>query len=169
VPTQRPPRTLYIATATLPLLQFLERLRPVASEQLREGAIGQELSAGLASRAVIGFVLRVDDPLNDRAADRAGLAVAAVNGHPLAEGRDFFGKASACLRHELPAPFLERLARGAVEPFDLICREAARPFRRREARAMQDLVGVGVADAREDPRVRQRALGGVILARQGLA
>ena len=37
---------------------------------------------------------------------------------------------------------------------------------RREPRAVQDLVGVGVADAAEEPRVGQRALERVVLARE---
>ena len=40
---------------------------------------------------------------------------------------------------------------------------------RRESRRMQDLVGVGVADAAEEPRIGKRALERVILALQRVA
>ena len=67
------------------LLELLQRLRPVAAQQLRERAVGEELAARLAGRAVVRLVLRVDDPLDRRPADGTRLAVAAVHGHPLAE------------------------------------------------------------------------------------
>jgi hypothetical protein len=35
---------------------------------------------------------------------------------------------------------------------------------RRQSRAVQNLVGIGVANAREKPRIRERALQGVVLA-----
>ena len=40
----------------------------------------------------------------------------------------------------------------------LFGREPRRQLDRREPRAVQDLVGVGVADSREDPRIGERAL-----------
>ena len=56
-----------------------------------------------------------------------------------------------------------------MQPVDLLLRHPLRQLRRRHPRAVQDLVGVGVADAGEEARVRQRALDRVVLARQRLA
>src|SRR5262249_3485888 len=57
-----------------PLLELLERLRPVRLEELREGAVREELALGLALRAVVRLVVAADDSLHGRAAVGAGLA-----------------------------------------------------------------------------------------------
>ena len=59
----------------------------------------------------------------------------------------------------------ERRAGRVEEPRDLVVGELPRQLHRREARAVQDLVGVGVADAAEEARIGQRALERVVLAR----
>src|SRR5690606_22300623 len=73
-----------------PLLQFLQRPRPVALQQPGQGAVGVDAPAGLAPGTVVGLVLRIDDPLDGCAALRAGPAVAAVDPHGRVEGRDLF-------------------------------------------------------------------------------
>src|SRR6185503_11504730 len=70
--------------------ELVDRARPALLQQPRQRAVGEDPSAGLAARAVVGFILRVDDALNRRAADRAGLAVAPVHRHLLAEGGHLF-------------------------------------------------------------------------------
>src|SRR5262245_32576785 len=75
------------------LLQRLERARPVLLEEARQGPIGEQLSAGLAGRAVVRLVLGVDDPLDGRPAHRARLAVAPVHGHVVAERRHLLREA----------------------------------------------------------------------------
>src|SRR4051812_43132073 len=62
------------------LLQLLERARPVAAQQAGEGTVGEQLAVGLAPRAVVALVRRVDGALHRLAAVRAGLAVPTVHG-----------------------------------------------------------------------------------------
>src|ERR1700745_2918619 len=75
-------------------LEFVQCARPVFAEQARQSAISQKLSAGLAHGAIFGFVLRVTDALDFRAAARARLFVTAVHGHALPERRHVFGELS---------------------------------------------------------------------------
>ena len=112
----------------LALLELLERPRPVAVQQPRQRAVGEQPAAGLAARAVVGLVLGVDDALHRRAADRAGLAEAAVHRHPRAERRDLLGEAVADLGAQPLGPLAEHGARGAVQPRDLVGRQAAVSF-----------------------------------------
>src|SRR6516162_8929787 len=93
-------------------LELVEGARPVLAQQARERAVGQELAAGLARRAVICFVGCVADPLDLGTAARAGLAVSPVNGHPLAKCCDFFGEPAAGLGAETIRPFRQDDARG---------------------------------------------------------
>src|SRR5262245_16251175 len=106
--------------AGLALLQLLQRLGPVAPKELREGAVGEELAAGLALRAVVRFVVGVDDPLHRRPAVGARLPVTAMDRHPFAEGRDLLREGAPGVGDEPVAPLLQRLARGAVEAPDLL-------------------------------------------------
>ena len=73
-------------------VEFVERAGPVFAKQAGEGAVGEEFAAGLACRAIIGFVGGVADALDFGAATRTGLFVTAVDGHAFAEGGDFFGE-----------------------------------------------------------------------------
>src|SRR5262249_15172741 len=61
--------------------QLIDRARPACLEQPRQSAVGEDHSAGLASCAVVRFVLGVDDALYGRATDRTGLAILAVHRH----------------------------------------------------------------------------------------
>ena len=147
-------------------LELLERLRPVILEQPRQPAIGEQLAAGLAGRAVVGFVGRVLNALNRRAAHRTRLAVASVRGHAVAKRRDLLGKFLAGLGDQLVAPLREDADRVRVQAFDLFRRQLAGQQHRRHLRGVQDLVRIGVADAAQQVRIGQRALQRVILARQ---
>src|SRR4051812_7360537 len=69
-------------------LEVVDRLRPVVLQQPGERSVREELSARLAPRAVVGLVLGVDDALDRRLADRAGLPVLAMHREVLPERRD---------------------------------------------------------------------------------
>src|SRR3989442_900779 len=92
--------------------------------------------------------LRTDRPLHP-AADRAGLPDPPVPRHPLAGRGALLGEAFARLAAQAVGPIEEDLARRREEPLDLLAPERAREPERREARAVEDLVGVGVADPAE--------------------
>src|SRR5262249_54949436 len=62
----------------------------------------------------------------------------------------------------------EHRAGGNEEALHLPGSELRGLAKRREASAVQDLVGVGVADAVEESRVRERALQRMVLAQQGV-
>src|SRR5690242_18897198 len=65
--------------------QLLERPWPALLQQAGERTIRKDLAAGLAARAVVRLVLGEDDALHRRAANRAGLAEAAVHRHAFAK------------------------------------------------------------------------------------
>ncbi len=88
----------FLKLATFEGFEFVEGARPVGAEETGEAAVGEELAAGLAGGAVIGLVVGVSDALDLFAAARARLPVAAVDGHVLAEGGDFFGECRVRLR-----------------------------------------------------------------------
>ena len=50
-------------------------------QQTRKAAVGEDFATGLASGAIVGFVVGISDSLNRAAAARTGLAEAAVNRH----------------------------------------------------------------------------------------
>src|SRR5262249_28117423 len=112
-------------SSALPLLELLEGLRPVATQELRQRAVREELPTRLARRAVVGFVLGVDDPLDRRAAVGARLPVSAVHGHALAERRDLLRKRPLGVSAEALDPLAEDGARRPVEARDLLVRQAA--------------------------------------------
>jgi hypothetical protein len=93
--------------------------------------------------------------------------VAAVHRHLLAEGGDLLGKRIG-LGKELVAPEGEDLLRGREQRAGLILGERARELDRAHPRLEQDLVGVGVADARQDGGIGHAALERVVLARERL-
>src|SRR5713101_7644510 len=98
------------------LLHLFERARPVRAEETRERAVGQELAARLALRAVVGLVVGVADALDGGATVGAGLAVAAVDGHLGPEGRDALGEVASRLAAKPHDPVEERGPRRLVEP-----------------------------------------------------
>src|SRR5439155_16455682 len=163
------PRARYRALPLAPprRLHLLQAPRPVVLQKPGERAVRQQHAARLAARAVVGLVLGVDDALHGRAAVGTRLAVAPMDGHPLAEGGHLFGEAVAGLRAQAFGPLVERRPRRRVEARDLVVAELARQLDGREAGPVEDLVGVGVADAGEQAGIGERALQGVILARQG--
>ena len=81
----------------------------------------------------------------------------------------FSGNAFRASRDQAVGPLGERVRAALVEALDLLLRQPRRELRRRQPRAVEDLVGVGVADPGEEARIGQRALDRVVLARQRLA
>lgn len=80
-------------------------------------------AAGLTARAIVGLVGGIDHPLDRAAADRAGLAEAAVDRHPLPKRSHPLGKGVAGLAAQPLDPLRQDLHRGAVQPRQLLIRE----------------------------------------------
>ena len=76
-----------------------------------------------------------------------------MHGHPRTERGDLLGKVVPSLLAEPAAPVLKHLAHRGVKRFDLRLVEMAGLLHRRQTGAMEDLVGIGVADAAEQTRV----------------
>ena len=142
--------------------EFVEGARPVFAEEAGEGAVGEEFAGGLADGAIVGFVAGVADALDFGAAARAGLFVAAVYGHSLAEGGDFFGELAGGLRSQAISPAREAGADGFEQAHDFRERELLGERERREFGFPKDFVGVGVADTAEDVGVGEGAFESVI-------
>ena len=105
---------------------------PIVFEQPRERAVGEDPPVGLAARAVVRLVIGITDPLHGRAADRARLAEATVDGHLRTERGHLLGEAVAGLGPEPLDPFDEDLTRGEIEPLDLRLRQLLRECQRRQ-------------------------------------
>src|SRR5258705_7539749 len=73
-------------------LERVDRSGPALVQQPRERAVGQDDAARLAARAVVAFVLGVNDALHRRSAHRAGLSESAVRGHFRSKGGDALGE-----------------------------------------------------------------------------
>src|SRR5688500_458025 len=156
------------ASAPPPAFEFFERAWPVFTKQPRQRPIGEQAAAGLAVRAVVGLVRCVDDPLNRTTAIRARQPVAPMNSHPFTEGGDFFRKLLARLLLKQGDPARKRLVRCLVEPPQFFVGQRRRLLERREARRVENLVGVRVADAAEQMRIGQGAFERVVvLAKRG--
>ena len=78
----------------------------------------------------------------------------------------FSGKLSPYCARSSSIHCVERRARRLVQARDLLGGQLRAHRERREPRAVQDLVRIGVADAAEQARVGQRALERVVLARE---
>src|SRR6202521_4976225 len=139
---------------------------PVGLEEAGKGAVGEKAATGLAVGAVVGLVLGVDDALDGGAAARAGEAEAAVDRHLGAERRDLLGEGRSVAAQALE-PFDEGVANGVEEALGLLVVEVQGALEGRQAGAVQDLVGVGVADAGEDRRVGERPLQSMALVAKG--
>ena len=89
-----------------------------------------------------------------------------MDGHRLAKGGRVLREAGAGLGAQAIQPVAERHLSGVVETRDLGLVELRRERDRRQACAVEDLVGVSVADAAEEPRVGERALQRVVLGEE---
>src|ERR1700680_5004095 len=106
--------------AALKSLELIQRTRPVRSQQSRQASISKNFSTGLAASTIVGFVVRVANPLNLFATPRAQFPIASVNRHPLAKCSHFFRKASLRFCSEPIYPELESVASGCEQPFPFI-------------------------------------------------
>nr|WP_293417094.1 hypothetical protein [Piscinibacter sp.] len=110
----------------------------------------------------------MDDALHRAAAHRAGLAETAMHRHLGSEGGHLLRPAALALRlvAQPRGPFLHHGLRRREQARRGVGVERARQRDGRQPRAVQDLVGVRIADAAEQPRIRQRALERVVLGLQ---
>src|SRR5262245_25010229 len=159
-----PGRPRLSRTNAAPFLPLFERARPIGAEKARERAIGQQSSAGLAAGAVVGLVLGIHDALHRRSTHGTGLLVTAVHRHLGAKGGHALGKIRPALRAQTLGPLHEHGARSLTKTGDLLIRQLAREDERRQTRAMQDLVRIGVADSRKEAGIGERTLERVALA-----
>src|SRR6266705_4693563 len=142
--------------------EFFEGAGPIFAEKAGEGAIGEELSAGLAGGAIVGLVGGVTDALDFGAATRTRLLVAAVDGHAFAKGGHVFGEFIACFRAEALGPANERGTGGFEEALDFRHGELLGEREGRKPGFEQNFVGIGIADAAEEARVGEGALQSVV-------
>src|SRR5712692_8885413 len=142
--------------------ELVEGTGPVFAEKARERAVGEELSAGLARGAIVGFVGGITDALDFCVAARAGLLVAAVNGHAFTKSGDVLGEFSGGFDTQALGPAGERSASGCEEALDFRRGEFLGERERRKFRFEQDFIGIGVADAAEEPGVGEGTLERVV-------
>ena len=86
------------------LLEFVEMGGPIVLEQSRKRAIGEDLSASLATGAIVRLVVGIANPLHRRTAHRTGLPVLSVNGHLRSKRRHALGKAVVAFGAEALGP-----------------------------------------------------------------
>src|SRR5712692_5247871 len=126
--------------------EFFEGAGPIFAEKAGEGAVGEELSGGLAGGAIVGFIGGVTNALDFGVATRTRLLVAAVNGHAFAKGGHVFGEFTACFRAEALGPVSERGTGGFEEALDLRHGELLGQREGRKTGFEQNFVGIGIAD-----------------------
>src|SRR5688572_23866965 len=136
---------------------------PVFLEQPGHSTVGQEFAAGLTGWTVVALVVGVDDVLHGGAAYRTRLAELSVHGHLRMKGCHLRRELVTGLSAQPPGPRVECVPDGSPETRDLVRVETRRQLQRREPGGVQDLVGVGIADAAEKRGVRERAFDGVVL------
>src|SRR5215469_1537509 len=125
-------RTRASRSAALELFELLERLRPIALEQPRETAVGEELSASLTTRAIVRLIVGVADALHRIAAARAGLAKAPVHYHSFSKRSNALRERGAGFGLQPIDPELQRCARSLVEAFPFVGSELLRLRDRRQ-------------------------------------
>ena len=65
-------------------------------------------------------------------------------------------------------PLRQHLAHGSVKLIDRLVRQSRCQLQRRQPRPVEDLIGIRIPDAAEQPRVRERPLERVVLGSQSL-
>ena len=96
-------------------LHLVYRPRPIFTQRVeRVHPVRQKLAARLASGAVVRLVLCIHDALDRRSADRARLAVSAVDGHAIAKRRDFFREPLAYVFPQPGSPMQLSVSRVAL-------------------------------------------------------
>src|SRR5436309_2795322 len=88
------------------LFEFFEGARPILAEQAAQGAVGEQLSSGLARGAVVGFIGRITNALDLGSASRTWFPVLAMYGHGFMKRRDLFRKLAGRLGAENFCPLV---------------------------------------------------------------
>jgi hypothetical protein len=166
---------IFVCVLSLDVLLFshcfelVEGAGPVCTEEPRQAAVREYFAVGLALGAVVGFVVGVANALDGLAASGAGLAETSMDGHVWAEGCDFFREGLGGFGVEAVDPELEGFAGCGVETLPLVVGEFVGLQDGRELGGVEDLVGVGVADAAEDAWVGEGSLEGAVFCGEGCA
>src|SRR5688572_16225403 len=150
------------------LLQIVNEAGPILLQQPRHRSVRQQPPAGLTAGTVVGLVVSIADSLDWRAAVRAGLLVAAVDGHSLAKGRDLLRKLLSLLASQPRNPILQRPSSGMIQTTHLFVGELPGARQRREPGPVQDFIRIRIADSAEETRVGQRTLEGMAFRAQPL-
>src|SRR4029079_10409145 len=161
--TQGSPNSIVRRT---PLLPFFNGPRPIVLEQPRQRAIGEQLAAGLATWAVVALVFSMHDPLDRRAANGARLSKTPVNCHFRTKCSHLLWKLFGCLGGQSLGPATQHVPNSVVECRDLLIRQATCERDGRQPGGEENLITVGIADSREQPRIGQTALERMVLALQ---
>jgi hypothetical protein len=93
-------------------------------------------------------------------------AITAVDGHPLAKCRDLLRETILRLGGQAGNPIVKRALGGCKEPLPFLRLQLCRLREGRELCGMEDLIGIGVADAAEEAGIGEGALERVIFRRQ---
>src|SRR3954462_1108857 len=91
--------------------QLVDRSRPILFQQSRQRAIGEQLAIGLTTRAVVGLVVGVADPLHRSSTDGTRLPELSVNGHLFAKRSHFRREVISGLLAQSLGPLDEYLLR----------------------------------------------------------
>src|SRR5262249_26167175 len=116
--------------------QLVDRSRPVLPEEPRQRPIGEDPPPGLATGAVVRFVVGIADSLNRRAAVRARLIEPPVHGHFLMKCRDVLGEAVSGLGPQPRDPLLQHRSAGLMQAINFLRLELARQCERGKAGTM---------------------------------
>ena len=108
----------------------LERSMPVVFQEPGKRAIREHAATGLAARAVVAFVLCVDDALDGGIADGTGFLETAMDGHLVTKRGDLFGEAAFQLATKMIDPYEERRSRRVVKTRDLLILHGLRQLER---------------------------------------
>ena len=112
--------------------------------------------------AIVGFVVGITNSLDLLAAARTGLIVAAMDSHLGTKRGDFLGEASFRLGSQAIHPDAESGLSRSKEAIPLIGLELVGEGDWGELSRVENLVGVGVADAAYEPWIGKGALEGPV-------
>src|SRR5216684_5907421 len=152
--------------ALFPFFHLFQRPGPVFAQQAAEGAVGKQLSPGLATDTIVGLVGGIANALYPFSAARAGLTITSMDGHAVAEGGYFLRKFFSGFETQTAGPLVQRVTRGLVEAGDFFAGQPPGQFYRGELRLEKNLIGVCVTDTAEQPGIGERALQRVVLGSQ---
>ena len=161
-PASKTGHTALNALAALEGFHPVKGAREVRAQQPGETSVSQDLSAGLAASTVVGFVVGVANALDGITAARAGLAEAAMYRHLRAKRCDLFGEAPFRFGPETGYPKFQRGACGSEEAVPFFRCQFLCAGHGGKLCGVQNLVGIGIADAADGVRVGECFLDGVV-------